>query len=96
MYKIVSKPRAEQDLLNAYEYIFYNLSNPIAARNFISQIIKSISYLQYFPFMGAKFYNSNYRHIIFKNYIIFYSVKSNYIEIYRVFHKKQNYNKFTK
>ena len=74
MYNIEYSKRAKNDLLRLYEYIFLNLENPIAARNFIAQITKSISNLKYFPFIGTRYYNTCYRYILFKNYIIFYYI----------------------
>lgn len=53
------------------------------------QIPKPISNLEYFPYMGKKISNSNLRYLIFKNYLIFYSVNDQNVEIQRVIHKNQ-------
>lgn len=74
----------------AYNYIYYNLANPIAAANFKNKIPKTISYLQIFPFMGKRYYETNLRFIYFKNYLIIYSVMNKNVEILRVIHKKQD------
>lgn len=84
MYKIVYTKRAKVELQNLYNYIYFNLANPLVAKKFKRNIIKSISNLEYFPYMGKKFFNSNFR------YLIFYSVSNQNVEIQRIIHKSQN------
>ncbi len=90
MVKIIYNKRAKIELQNAYNYIFFDLANPIVADNFKVKILKSISYLKYFPYMGKKLSNSNIRFIYFKNYLIFYSVKDQNVVIQRILNKRQN------
>ena len=89
MYKIIYTKRAKVELENLYNYIYFNLANPIAAKKFKTNIIKPISNLEYFPYMGKRISNSNFRYLIFKNYLIFYSVNSQNVEIQRIIHKNQ-------
>ena len=89
-YKIIRTQRSNIDLYKIYNYIFFDLANPIAADNFISKILKSISNLQMFPFMGKRFNQTNLRYIYFKNYLIIYTVKNKNVEILRIIPKKQN------
>lgn len=91
MYKIIYTRRAKVELQNSYNYIYFNLANPIAANKFKVNIIKSISKLEYFPYMGKKTSNSNVRYIYFKNYLIIYSIDNQYVEIQRILHKRQNF-----
>lgn len=91
MYAIKRTQRANIDLYKIYNYIFFDLANPIAADNFKIKILKSISNLEYFPYMGKKISNSNIRYIYFKNYLIFYRVNNQYVEIQRILHKNQNF-----
>ena len=91
MYGIKRTQQANIDLYKIYNYIFFNLANPIAANSFKVKILKSISYLEYFPYMGKKISNSNIRYIYFKNYLILYSINNHNVEIQRIFHKKQNF-----
>lgn len=91
MYKIIYTRRAKVELQNSYNYIYFNLANPIAANKFKVNILKSISNLEYFPYMGKKISNSNVRYIYFKNYLIFYSINNQYVEIQRILHKNQNF-----
>lgn len=90
MYEIKRAPQANIDLYKIYNYIFFDLANPIAADNFKVKILKSISYLKYFPYMGKKLSNSNIRFIYFKNYLILYSVRNQSVEIQRILNKRQN------
>ena len=97
MYRIILTQRAKVDLESAYNYIYYNLANPIAAKRFKDKIPKTISYLQIFPFMGKRYSNTNLRFIYFKNYLIFYHVENQKVKIQRILYKKQNFkNKFNK
>ena len=91
MYRVIYTQRAKIELQNSYNYIFFNLANPIAAHKFKSNIIKLISNLEYFPYMGKKSSNSNLRFIRFKNYLIFYSINNQNVEIQRIFHNRQNF-----
>lgn len=91
MYRIKRTEQANIDLYKIYNYIFFDLANPIAANNFILKILKSISNLEYFPYMGKKVSNSNLRFIRYKNYLIFYSINNQNVEIQRIFHNRQNF-----
>ena len=91
MYKIIYTQRARIDIQSTYNYIFFNLANPIAAKRFKDKIPKSISYLQIFPFMCKNYSNTNLRYIYFKNYLIFYKVSNHKVKIQRVLYKKQNF-----
>lgn len=90
MYKITYTKRAKIELENLYNYIYFNLANPIAAKKFRLNIIKTISNLQIFPLMGKRYNQTEIRYIYFKNYLILYSVNNQNVEIQRIFHKRQN------
>lgn len=83
MHKIIYTKRAKVELENLYNYIYFNLANPIATKRFKANIIKPISNLEYFPYMGKKILNSKFR------YLIFYSVNNQNVEIQRIIHKNQ-------
>lgn len=83
MHKIIYTKIAKVELENLYNYIYFNLANPIAAKRFKANIIKPISNLEYFPYMGKKILNSKFR------YLIFYSVNNQNVEIQRIIHKNQ-------
>jgi len=89
MYRVEYSERAIIDLNDIYNYIYYDLVNPIAAIRFRQQIPKTISNLEYFPYMRKKYLYSNIRFIRFKNYLIFYTINNQNVEIQRIFHNRQ-------
>ena len=91
MYGIDYSERAIIDLNDIYNYIYYELVNPIAAMRFRNQIPRSISNLKIFPFMGKRYNQTESRFIYFKNYLILYSINNQRVEIQRIFHKRQNF-----
>ena len=91
MYRIEYSERAIIDLNDIYNYIYYELVNPIAAMRFRQQIPKTISNLQIFPFMWKRYNQTNFRYIYFKKYLIFYSIRNQNVEIQRIFHKRQKF-----
>lgn len=91
MYEIKRTQQANIDLYKIYSYIFFNLANPIAADNFRVDILKLISNLHIFPFMGKRYNKTEFRFIYFKNYLIFYSVKDQIVVIRRILNKRQNF-----
>lgn len=90
MYRVRRTRQSNIDLYRQYNYIFFDLANPIAANNFINKILKSISKLEYLPYRGKKVSNSNIRYIYFKNYLILYTINNQNVEIQRILHKRQN------
>ena len=66
MVEIIYNKRAKIELENAYNYIFFNLANPIAANNFRVKILKPISYLKYFSRYGKKSIKFKYKIYLFQ------------------------------
>lgn len=94
-YEIKYLPIAEKDLTEILEYI--QLDDPIAAIKFLDQIDNSISKLEDFPFMGKvpndlRLESLNYRILIVENYLVFYVVQDDIVEIRRVLHGKRKYD----
>ena len=89
---------AKLDLFQIHDYIYFNLQNPIAARNTANGIKSKVLNLKDFPYIG-KIYNhknSNIRFLAFKNYLIFYEIQENekLVIIKRIIYKKRNLGKF--
>lgn len=80
------------NLVTIGNYIKYQLCNPIAAFQFMSEIRKSILILQEFPHIGAKYEKDSTRFKIYKNFLIFYEIqeKEKQIIILRIIHKNIN------
>ncbi len=90
MYRVKYSERSIINLNDIYNYIYYDLVNPIVAKQFREKIPKTISNLQIFPLMGKRYNQTEIRYIYFKNYLILYSVNNQNVEIQRIFHKRQN------
>ena len=101
MYKLKYLPLAQKDLWNITNYIADNLKAPKAAMDFIDTLDNSISRLQQFPY-SCKLYKpqesleTEYRLLPVKNYLVFYVVIENKVEIHRIIYAKINLEKFIK
>lgn len=98
-YKIQYLPSFDQELNKIIYYITYNLQNPKAAEKLLDNINKSIIDRGIEP-EGYEKYKSkrNRRYIWYRiyvqNYVIFYTVKSDTIEIAHILYNKRNFNKY--
>lgn len=94
-YKIEYLPIAQEDLIGIFEYI--EEDNPDAAANFIEKIDKAISKLESFPLLGRipkdkRLKMLGYRMLIIENYIAFYVIKGNILEVRRIIHGSRKYS----
>jgi plasmid stabilization system protein ParE len=82
-------------------HIADNLKTPKAAIDFVDSLDNSISRLQQFPY-SCKLYQSQesleaeYRLLSVKNYLVFYIVTENEVEIHRIVYAKMNLEKLVK
>ena len=88
-------PSFNQDLDAIVEYITYMLEAPRAASNLLDELEKSINNLKFFPlahrlYRPIKPISTEYRVLTVKNYLIFYVVLEDTIEIHRIIYKKRN------
>jgi toxin ParE1/3/4 len=86
-------PLALQDLEQITEYISSILKAPKAALDFLNAFDYAISQLQQFPYSGRVYRSSQklgkgYRVIPVKNYLIFYAITENEVEICRVIYAR--------
>ena len=101
MNKIRYLPIAQKDLQDIILYFLDNLKSPKAAMDFIETLDKSILRLEQYPY-SCKLYQSQgplefeYRFLHVKNYLIFYIVTENIIEIHRIVYTKMNLEKIIK
>ena len=101
MYKIRYLPIAQKDLQDIVLYILENLKSPKAAMDFIDTLDKSILRLKQYPYSCTLYQlkeplESEYRFLPVKNYLVFYIVTENIIEIHRIIYVKMNLEKFIK
>lgn len=90
-------PAAQQDLIDILNYIKHD--NPSAALKLVEEIDEVISKLENFPYLGVvpkdlRLKSLNYRMLIIDNYLVFYVVKDQVIEIRRIIHGKRKYSFF--
>ena len=81
-------------MINIYNYIRYNLCNPIASINYVENIKSKINSIKVFPYRGAIYLDKYKRFLVHKNYLIFYEIqeKENLIIIKRIIHANINNN----
>lgn len=96
--KIVFLPIAKNDLQEIISYISKDLHAPKAALNLVDSLHKSISRLSDFPALYTEYFPSKplidkYRFITVKNYIVFYVVNDDIVEIRRIIYAKKDYKK---
>ncbi len=94
-YRIEYLPVAQQDLTFIFDYI--EKDNPYAAASFIERIDEAVSKLGLFPHIGRipkdeRLQMLGYRMLVIENYLVFYVVKDNLIEIRRIIHGSRKYS----
>ena len=94
-YKIEYLPVAEEDLLEIFDFI--REDNPRAASAFIDRIDESISQLAGFPKLGTvpndgRLRRLGYRMLIIDDYLVFYVILGDTVEIRRIIHGSRRYS----
>ena len=87
--KIVYTRAARQDLREIYEYIAFTLLVPETARSLTDKIMAEIRSLEEFPernplYKDEPWYSQGVRFLPVKNYLVFYTVKSETGEVFIV------------
>ena len=87
MMKLRINPLVAEDLKNIKEYIAED--NEEMAVKTIQEIYIRIESIQQFPHMVADLlrrvsFRTDYKYVIFGNYVVLYRIEDEYIEIYRV------------
>jgi plasmid stabilization system protein ParE len=100
-YSIRYLPVAEKDLFEIVAYINETLEAPQAASNFIDEVEKKIADLKINPYSHrlyrpSKPIDTEYRLLRVKNYLVFYVVVDDVIEIHRVIYGKRDLSKIIK
>ena len=88
-------PSFQQELNAIVEYIMFTLEAPQAALNLLDELEKSINNLKEFPlahrlYRPVKPIKAEYRVLTVKNYLVFYVVLEETIEIHRIIYRKRN------
>ncbi len=95
-YNIEYSKEAKEDLIGIKQYIKYNLQEPETANNLISKIRKSIETLKENPEIYTILDDDTIRKLeirklIIDNYIVFYRIKNDIIEIVRIMYGRRNW-----
>ncbi len=101
MHKIRYLPIAQKDLQDIVFYILENLKSSKAAIDFIDTLDESILRLKQYPYSCTLYQpkeplESEYRFLLVRNYLIFYVVTENIVEIHRIVYARMNLEKFIK
>ena len=94
-YKIIYLPIAYSDLNKIFDYICFELKAIVAAKNLLDKIDQEFLELSLFPFKGSIYkgiseFKFEYRLLIIENYLVFYVINDDYIEIHRIIYSKRN------
>jgi len=94
-------PSFQQELNAIVEYIIFTLEAPQAALKLLDELEKSINNLKVFPlahrlYRPIKPIQTEYRVLTVKNYLVFYVVLEETIEIHRIIYKKRNLSQLIK
>ncbi len=98
MHKIVYLPFAESDLLEALDYIAYTLDAPKAARDLLDEFDKTVNRISEFPY-AFELYRTDrpmkdeIRKVPVKNYVLYYAVYQDRVEIRRFLYGKRDRSK---
>lgn len=93
LHKIVFTETADECLLNIASYIA--LDSPVRAEIFIEELVESLTQtLSVFPLAGKVYeeieIKPEVRSLPYKNYICFYRVRGNVVEVLFIFNAAQN------
>lgn len=91
----------EKNLEEIFEYIFYTLNAPVAAKYLLKEIDDNIMKLKTFPYMCKALENKElelyqYHKLIVKDFIIIYSIdeQNETVNIVRAFYGASNYEAY--
>ena len=95
-YHYLFSPEAKKDVETIYNYISDVLFNPSAANDLIDEISRALDLICTFPNSGALTSNvlvkkTYIRKYLVRNYIIFYQVVGEMVQIVRVIYGMRNY-----
>ena len=101
MSEIKYLPSFQQELNTIVEYITLTLEAPKAASNLLDELEKAIHNLRDFPLAHRLYHpikpiTTEYRVLTVKNYLVFYVVLGEIIEIHRIIYKKRNLSQLIK
>ena len=96
MMKLRINPIVAEDLKKIKEYIAED--NEEMAVKTIQEIYARFESIQQFPYMGSDLvkrvsFRTDYKYVIWGNYVVLYKIGKEYVEIYRVVNRHQDITK---
>lgn len=100
-YELRYAPLFYKDLDEITQYIKGHLKNTQAANNLLEKVMKAIVERSYNPtsyekYISARNRKEHYYRIYVKNYIVFYVIKGNIMEVRRLLFGKSDFEKYLK
>lgn len=98
MHKITYLPVAERDLLETLEYLTSVLDAPKAAADLLEEFDHTVQQIARFPY-ACELYRTDrpmkdeIRKVPVKNYVLYYAVFPDYVEIRRFLHGRRDRNR---
>ena len=94
--KLRVNPLAVEDLKQIKAYVNTESQDPNLALKTVRSIMDHYSKLTEFPHMGASLagligIKTDFRYLIWNNYVIFYRIDKEYASIYRILSSRQDY-----
>ena len=94
-YKLSILPLFEEDLNEIVDYIALRLENPIAARTLVDDVEKALIERTYCaeafePYHSLRERELPYYRIYVRNYVIFYVVKGDVMEVRRILYSRRD------
>ena len=95
MHKILYLPLADADIMSALDHITFTLDAPAAANDLLDELDKTVRQLAEFPY-SCELYRAErpmkdeIRKVPVKNYVLYYAVFQNTVEIRRFLHGRRN------
>lgn len=93
--KVVYSPLAKSDILEAVNYNAGRLHNPSAAEEILKELDRVIQQISQFPY-SCELYrserplNAEIRRAPIKNYVMYYVVRQNFVEVWRFLHGRRD------
>lgn len=98
MHKIIYLPSAQADLLEAVEYLTTVLDAPKAAADLLDEFDGAVQQIARFPYAHELYrtdrpMQDEIRKVPVKNYVLYYAVFPDYVEIHRFLHGRRDRTK---
>lgn len=95
MHKVVYLPLAEEDILEAVDYISYTLDEPKAASDLLDELDRTVKQIAEFPY-ACELYRTDrpmrdeLRKVPVKGYVLYYAVFPDRVEVRRFLHGRRD------